>query len=138
MAGLIARELNSGNGAAVAIVCDADVGGMRLAAFQDTLNLVWQSPFVLNASTVHLRLDVDLVKTQAWWSPTGQPGSWAALMAGGRKEGGFTYTTTRLAWELVHAGPVQRSPSLGKPINGSSTLEGGGLSETAPAQASNP
>ena len=49
-------------------------------------------------------------------------------MADGREEGGFTYTTTRLAWELIHAGPAaQQSPSRGRPIAGSSTLEGGGL-----------
>ena len=137
MAGIIARELNSGSGVAAALVCDPVAGGLRLASFQDMLNLVWQSPFVLNSSSVYLRLDIDLVKAQAWWSPTGQPGSWSAMMGKGRSEGrnptghtesAFIYTTTRLGWELVHAGPgAQQSPSRGVPVPGTDTLEGGGI-----------
>ena len=136
-AGLIARELNSGSGVAAALVCDPSAGALRLAAFQDTLNTVWVSPFALNSTAVHLRLDVDLLKAQAWWSPTGEPGSWSSMEGTGRSEGrnptghtesAFIYTTTRIGWELVHAGPgAQQSPSRGLPVSGTDTLEGGGI-----------
>ena len=49
------------------------------------------------------------------------------MMDDGRSEGGFTYTSTRIAWELIHATSNQQHPSHGLPVPGSSTLEGGGL-----------
>ena len=126
-AGLIARELNTGSGVACGVRCNATGGGAQLAVWQDNLNLVWASPFVLTTPVVHLRLDLDLVKAQAWWSPDGSPGSWSAFMGSGFGEGGFTYSTTRLTWNFVHAGPgEQQFPSQGTPI-GHATSEGGGL-----------
>lgn len=113
-AGIIVRELNSGSGAAVGLKCDPQ-SGLRVVFWQDTLNEAWVSPFTLNTSAVHLKLDVDLVKTQAWWSDTGIFGSWSALVGEGDREQGFTYTSTRLVWELVHTASNGTLPSRGAP-----------------------
>lgn len=141
-AGLIARELNSGSSAAVGVVCDS-AGALRLAFWQDTLNLVWQSPFALakpNRSApveVYLKLDVDLVRAQAWWSPTGEQGTWAALAGDGRTEGIWAYTSTRLVWAYHHAGPgFQQYPSRGVPYK--AMLYGGDISTANEFGQSNP
>ena len=53
----------------------------------------------LTSAPIHFRLDVDLVRAQAWWSPTGAAGSWSSMWGGGRNtEEGYGYTTTRLGW----------------------------------------
>ena len=71
-AGLIARELTSGSSVAIGVFCDALAGGLRLALWQDTLNLIWASPTTFAADeALFFKLNLDLVRAQGWWSQTG-------------------------------------------------------------------
>ena len=79
-AGLIARELTSGSSVAIGVICDAAAGGLRLALWQDTLNLIWTSPTTFGADEpMFFKLNLDLVRAQGWWSSTGEPQSWKGM-----------------------------------------------------------
>lgn len=127
-AGLIARELTSGSSVAIGVFCDADAGGLRLAMWQDTLNLIWVSPTTFSDSEpLFFKLNLDLVRAQGWWSQTGTPQSWKGMFARGTRTN--HYTGTRLVWEEVHAGPGENQwPSEGKPAGGGGE---GGRTSTA-------
>ena len=99
--GLIARELNTGTGVALGLLCNGTTGTLQLAAWQDTLHLLHAVPFpTLNASagrasegrsavgageqqqryhSIRLRIDIELVLAQVWWSVGDGP--WQALPA---------------------------------------------------------
>ena len=72
-----------------------------------------------------LKLDIDLVRAEAWWK-TNETAPWLAFSANG-VPAGYQNTATRLIWELVHAGPTKGEwPSHGMPAGGGG--EGGQLS----------
>ena len=125
-AGIVAREFNSGSSAAIGVLCDAAAGGLRLALWQDTANLLWLSPTTLPVAgtTVHLKLDVDLVRAIAWFR-LNDTAPWTSFSGDGTAS--ERYTATRLVWELVHVGPGKDQwPSDGMPDGGGG--EGGAAS----------
>lgn len=96
--GLVVRELTSGAGVALGLYCSS--AGLQLGVWQDTLTRVYnQSLALAPGAAVHLRLDVDLTRSQAWWSADGV--TWAWLRAGDI----FANTECVLA-----AGPAPDSP----------------------------
>jgi hypothetical protein len=82
-AGIIAREFNSGSSAAIGVYCDATAGGLRLALWQDMANLIWASPTTVPISSdIFLKLDIDLVRAQAWWR-LNETAPWVGFDGGG-------------------------------------------------------
>jgi hypothetical protein len=75
-AGIISRELNTGQGVAIGLVCNKTTGILEIAAWQNTLDLLHAIPYPsTNASTgtgtgtggfheIRLRIDVELVLAQ--------------------------------------------------------------------------
>ena len=74
-AGLITRELNTGAGVAIGLVCNSTTGLLEIAAWQDTLNLLHAIPLPTSTTltgdaaapafhTIRLRIDVELVLAQ--------------------------------------------------------------------------
>lgn len=110
--GILARELTSGAGVALGLSCRPEAAAgpsppsLHLDVVQDGRNRVYSTPF--NASggspTVLLRLDVDLVRAQAWWRKT-EAAPWEWLAPGSvfsDAQYAFGYESTRMAWEAVH------------------------------------
>jgi hypothetical protein len=128
-AGLVARELNSGSGGAVGLLCK-EAGALPVVAFwQDTANILATQE--MNSSTVYLKLDVDLFTSRGWWSydnatwqgipcanwPKGSP-NWRLgdPVCAGSDIGSPTGGGTVLAWEAVHVDKLfGNPPSHGKP-----------------------
>jgi hypothetical protein len=135
-AGLIARELNTGTGIAVGLQCNATTRTLQLVAWQDTLNLLHAVPFPGAGSDngnvsgsgresvpaagdfyapapggyheIRLRIDVELVLAQVWYSVGNGP--WQALPAfhtGSRgSEMTFEYASTYMSWTAVGPDPA--------------------------------
>ena len=120
-AGLIARELNTGTGIAIGLVCNASTHTLQLAAWQDTLNLLHAIPFPRSESSgnnnsrndkyheIRLRIDVELVLAQVWYS-VGERGAWTALPAFETSSRGsemtFEYASTYMSWQAVGPDPA--------------------------------
>ena len=115
-AGLIARELNSGQGVAVGLWCNDS--GLKIAAWQNTLNLLHALPLPPN-TTLHggqasyeilLRIDIELVLAQVWYSLSGGA-HWEALPAldtssSRGNEMTFEYVSTLMGWQAVGPDPA--------------------------------
>lgn len=109
-AGLIVRELNSGQGLAVGLTCNTTTGSLHVAAWQNTLHLLHSLPLPFSAADgasdgagasreILLRIDVELVLVQVWFSLNGGA-HWSALPeiggAGGDTHGSVRLTDVRL------------------------------------------
>ena len=112
-AGIIARELNTGKGIAVGLLCDNSSNTVQVAAWQDTLNLLHAVPLPNSSIArgyfeVKLRIDVELVLAQVWYSVAGGP--WTALPAFNDTSHGsemtFEYVSTLMWWQAVGPDPA--------------------------------
>jgi hypothetical protein len=120
-AGIIARELNSGAGIAIGLMCNGS-NHLQIAAWQDTLNLLHAVPFPHGVggqvggqgdSVIRLRIDVELVLAQVWYSIGG--GAWTAVPAFNTNtsdpsyrgsEMTFEYASTYMSWQAVGPDPA--------------------------------
>lgn len=107
-AGLIARELNTGKGVAVGLVCNSSTSTVQIAAWQDTLYLLHAVPLPSESIRaayleIRLRIDVELVLAQVWYSVADGP--WTAVPAFNDKVHGsemtFEYVSTLMWWQAV-------------------------------------
>jgi beta-xylosidase len=119
-AGLIARELSTGQGIAIGLVCNKTTGNLAIAAWQNSLDLLHAIPFPTTNSTnsakstkstnsatayheIRLRVDIELVLAQVWYSVAGGP--WTALPPFNDTTHGsemtFEYVSTLMWWQAV-------------------------------------
>jgi hypothetical protein len=114
-AGLIARELNTGAGIAVGLQCNCTTRTLQLAVWQDTLHTLHllDVPDVGGPSggggdgagySVKLRIDVELVLAQVWFS-VGDGKGWQAVPPFQPSNRGseltFEYASTYMSWQAV-------------------------------------